>query len=196
MRTLGNFTISLTLTIPLLPPSWHYPQTTTQSYGFERETVQWIIQSFQNMTMTHGRLQFNSDLIVLDFLLAVLICSVLLMQVLETQKPLFSQLLDNSLPHSVLLMRGTLPNLEGKRKLETIIISFWHWQADMNTALAGSYMILKWLRHSLRTHLFYCCVQSLLVVFCNFCNFLILWKLVEVAPDTCSFRTCDDFVST
>ena len=153
MRTLDNFTGSLTPTIPLQPPSWHYPWTTTHSYGFERETVQWITQSFQNMTRTHGRLQFHSDLIVLGFLLAVLICSVLLLQVLETQKPLFSPLLDNSVPHSMLWMGGTHPNLEGKRKLETIIISLWHWQADMNAALAGSFKILKWPPHSLITHL-------------------------------------------
>lgn len=139
MRTVGNFTVSLTSTIPLLPPSWQYPWTTTHSYGFERAFSG--SPSFQNMTTTHGRLQFHSDLIVLDFLLAVLICSVLLLQVLETQKPLFSQLLDNSLPHSMLLMRGTHPNPEGKRKLETIIISFWHWQADMSAALS-SYKIL------------------------------------------------------
>lgn len=154
MRPVGNFTVSLTSTIPLLPPSWQYPWTTTHTYGSERETIQRITQSFQNMTTTHGRLQFHSDLIVLDFLLAVLICSVLLLQVLEAPKPLFSQLLDNSLPHSMLLMRGTHPNLEGKRKLDTIIISFWYWQADMNAALAGSYKILKWPRHSLITHLF------------------------------------------
>lgn len=89
-------------------------------------------------------------------------------------------------------------NLEGQSESEAILflsgISRWTWglwqtvDARFRTGLSHSPITLV---------VSYCQkLKSLLVVFHNFYNFLILWKLAKILSDLCSLRTCNDFIST